>query len=214
MKRLAVIAAVALGVVSGASAKAPPDGFRVCGVASCVAITGMDAEMVAINMWHGAGTQLRAAPAPSAFYALHWTSTQGTDQTGYYVPSANAVLDSGTRTPTVSPGWFVFTADAQARLARITTGLEPFAAAAPTRVVVGRKAVRRPSGYAVLWTAGWRAYAWPSGWLSVRIFTDVPSPWQGSLLIARRRSLIERDSDVYAILARLAARIRARASLP
>jgi hypothetical protein len=214
MKRLALIAAAALGVVSGASAKAPPDGFRVCGAASCVPITGMDAEILAINMFYGAGTKVTVAPSPAPFYTLHWTSAQnGAQATGYYVPSANATVTTAARAPSVSPGWSGLSADAQTRLARLTAGLDPFAAATPTRVVIGGKAVRDPASYSVLWTAGWHAYAWPSNWLSVRVFTTLPSPWQGSLLLARRRSLIERDGDVYAIPARLAARMRAHASL-
>jgi hypothetical protein len=209
-----VIAAVALGVVSGASAKAPPDGFRVCGAASCVAITGVDAEILAINMFYGAGTTLAAAPAPAPFYAVHWVWDQNVaESTGYYVPLANAAMSSFVRTATTSPGWFGLSPDAQTRLTRLTAGLEPFKAATPTRVVVAGKAVRDPASYSVLWTAGWHAYAWPSNWLSVRVYTPVPSPWQGSLLLARRRSLIERDGNVYAIPARLAARMRARTSL-
>lgn len=219
MKRLAVITAIAFSVVSGASAKAPPDGFRVCGVASCVAVTGVDAEIFAINMFYGAGTTLAVAPAPAPFYVLHWTPTQngvpqnGVQATGYYVPSANALMASGARSPTVSPGWFGLSTDAQARLAGVSAGLEPFAVATPTRVVVGGKTVRDPASYSVLWTAGWHAYAWPSNWLSVRVKTAVPSPWQGSLLLARHRSLLLRDGNVYAISAQLAARIRAHASL-
>jgi hypothetical protein len=216
VKRLAVIAAIALSVVSGASAKAPPDGFRVCGVASCVALNGIDAEILAISMFYGGGTELAGGPSVAPFYALHWTSTRdGREQTSYYVSSANAVrVNESLRTPTVAPGWFALNPDAQTRLARITTGLEPFAAATPIRAVVGRKSVRDPASYAVLWTLGKRAHDWPrAGWLSVRIFTDVPSPWQGSLLFARRGNLLLRDGYVYAISARLAARIRAHASL-
>lgn len=97
----------------------------------CLPITGTDAEILAINMFYGAGTELAAGPSAAPFYALHWTSTQGgREQTGYYVSSANAArVNESLQAPTVAPGWFALSPDAQTRLARITTGLEPFAAA-------------------------------------------------------------------------------------
>jgi hypothetical protein len=218
MKRLVVLAVLALTVVPGAGAKAPPNGFRVCGAASCVAITGNDAEQLAIPLFYGnSRTRWDAPPSSSPFYRLHWAwDTSGPVQTAYYVPSANAMhVAPETYGRLANPfGWALLEQPAQAILLRLTSSLDPYPGATPAWVTVGGKLAKDPASYAMLWSVGKPVAAWPrSGWLLIRIVTNVPSPWSGDLSIARRGALLMRDETIFRIPRALAARARARTSL-
>lgn len=166
-------------------------------------------------MFYSGATSLPFGPSATPFYAVHWTADDGSDQDAYYVVPAAAMHFPGSgSSPRVSAGWYALSPDAQLKLAPLAKTLQPFVAGAPMRVTVGGKAARDPAGYSLLWSVGKAVYAWPSsGWLRVRIYTQVASPWQGSLLIARRGNLLQRDGTVFAIRARVAAHVRARLSL-
>jgi hypothetical protein len=218
MKRLVVLAVLALAVVPGAAAKAPPNGFRVCGASACVAITGNDAEHLAIRMFYSSwSTRWNAPPSSSPFYRLHWAwDTSGPVQTAYYVPSANAVhVAPETYGRLGNPfGWAVLEEESRAILSSLTSSLDPVPGATPAWVTVGGKLAKDPESYAVLWSVGKPAFAWPrSGWLLVRIVTNVSSPWSGDLSISRRGTLLMRDETIFRIPRTLAKRVRARVSL-
>lgn len=210
---------VALAIVPSASAKAPPDGFRVCGPYACVAFAQDDAEQVGINLFFGAAATLYAAPAPTSYYTLHWHWEQaGPEYTAYYVPAAGAayLLRSTGGPVATARGWLVLAANAQSALAHATGSLAAFPAALPVRVTVARKVVRDPDGYESLWSVGTRTSiidAPDARWLRVRIATSAPSPWAGSVWIGRHRPLLIRNDVVFRIPRTLAVRVRRGASL-
>lgn len=200
---VALIASFALVVITPASAKAPPDGYRLCGAKQCFLFGGNDAELLAINMFSNT-RQLDNGPTLKPFWTIRWQWRGEPESTAYYVPGAFRMSNK----------WFaVDDADAQHLLARAAIDIEPLPAAAPTRVTVGGKPVRDPASYAALWTVGKTTYAWHDGWIRVRLYTDEPSPWRGSVAVSKRGSLLLRDETVFRISAKLAARVRARMSL-
>jgi hypothetical protein len=137
-------------------------------------------------------------------------------QTAYYVPSANAVhVAPETYGRLANPfGWELLEEQAKAILSRLTSSLNPFPGATPAWVTVGGKLARDPASYSRLWSVGKPVAAWPrSGWLLIRIVTNVPSPWSGDLSIARRGTLLMRDETIFRIPRTLAVRVRARISL-
>jgi hypothetical protein len=220
MKQVAVLALLlALAVVPSAQAKAPPDGFRVCGPAACVPFTQDAAEQLAINLFFGAASTLNAAPLPTPYYTLHWRWVQaGPDYTAYYIPTAGAtyLLQSTDGPVATQRGWLALQTGAKTALAQTISSLAPFPTALPVRVTVGRKVVRDPAGYASLWSIGNRTgmfYLPDARWLRVRISTAVASPWAGTVWIGRHRPLLIRNDVVFKISRTLATRIRRGASL-
>jgi hypothetical protein len=210
---------LALAIVPGAAAKAPPDGFRVCGPATCVPLAQDAAESVAVNLFFGAASTRYAAPLPASFYALRWRwQTAAPDETAYYVPTAGAVyllqsIDGPVDTP---QGWSTLRPDAQTALAQTVSSLEPYAAPAAVHVTVAGKVVRDPTGYASLWAVGklTSLVDTPGArWFRVRIWTMAPSPWRGTLWIGRRKPFLMRDDVVFRIPRALAARVRRGAPL-
>jgi hypothetical protein len=215
MRRAAVLVLmVALAGVPAAQAKAPPEGFRVCGPGACVSFSQDAAEQLAINLFFGAASTLYAAPSPAAYYTLHWRWQQpGPEATAYYVPAAGAayMLSSTSGPVGTARGWLTLGTVAQTALAQTTATLAPFPAAVPTRAAVGRKVVRDPTGYGSLWSVGTRTSILDSPdarWLRVRIFTAAPSPWTGSVWIGRHKPLLMRDNVVFRISRGLATQVR------
>lgn len=211
---------VALAVAPAAQAKAPPDGFRVCGPGACVSFTQDAAEQLAINLFFGAASRSYAAPSPAAYYTIHWRWQRlGPDDTAYYVPAAGAayMLPSTGGPAATERGWLSLATVAQTALAQTTASLAPFPAAPPVRAAVGRKVVRDPTGYGSLWSVGARTSIVDSPdakWLRVRIFTAAPSPWAGSVWIGRHKPLLMRDNAVFRISRGLAAQVRRGQPLP
>lgn len=210
---------IALAIVPGAQAKAPPDGFRVCGPSTCVAFGQNDAELLAVNLFFGAGSTLYAAPPLTSYYAIRWRWQQsGPEQTAFWVPTAAAAyLLSSAGAPVTTPrGWLTVQADAQAALTHSTLSLAPFAAPSSMRVTVGRKIVRDPSGYASLWSVGKQTNIVDTPgarWLRVRISTAAPSPWSGTVWVGRHKPFLIRNDVVSRIPRALAARVRHGAPL-
>ena len=205
MKLCAVTAfALALVVITPASAKAPPNGYRLCGATRCFLLTGNDAETVAIGALGNMEHQLDTGQPLKPFWTIQWQWNGQPSATAFYVPGAFRWANK----------WFsIDNVDAQRLLTRAAIDIEPFPPAAPTRVTVGGKAVRDPASYAVLWSAGTTTGAWRNLWIRVRLHTSGPSPWQGTVSVSQRGSLLLRDDTVFKISPNLAARVRARASL-
>ena len=205
---------LALAVVSGAQAKAPPDGFRVCGPAACIPLSQDAAEQLALDLFFGGAAAMNAAPPPTSYYMLRWRWQQvAQDSTAYYVPDAGAayMLQSTGGPVATRRGWLALHNVAQTALAQTTSSLTPFPAALPVRVTVGRKVVRDPTGYASLWWIGDRTSIIDSPdarWLRIRIATATASPWAGSIWIGRHKPLLMRDDAVFRISRTLAVRVR------
>ena len=88
----AVLASFVLVFATGAEAKAPPDGFRLCGVSACVSLAGNDAETVAVSLFYGAGvTFIGPTAVPSDFYVLRWQFANQRPESGYYVGDSHLV---------------------------------------------------------------------------------------------------------------------------
>jgi hypothetical protein len=215
MRQVAVLAALlALAVVPAAQGKAPPEGFRVCGLAACVSFSQDAAEQLAINLFFGAASTMTAAPPPTSYYTLNWRWQEvGPDYTAYYVPGAGAAyLLQSTGGPVVTQrGWLALQTVAQTSLSQAISSLSPFPAGLPVRVTVGRKVVHDPTGYASLWWVGSRTSILDSPdarWSRVRISTAAPSPWAGTVWIGRRKPLLMRDDVVFRISRALATRVR------
>lgn len=226
MRRLLVAAMLAgsvLTVTSGAQAKEPPDGFRLCAPHRCVAIGPGDGEPLAISLFFGGSVELWTPKVPVApFYTLYWKFQQGETHFGYYVPLLNAVRFVGSPTstdyyPDAAVHWLKLDANAQHIFGRVTSSLQPFPTPTPSGVTVGGRAVRDPASYMVLWSVGTTTYNWPrGGFMPIKITSDTLSPWTdraAHLSIARRGGFLLRDTTILRIPARLARLVRARASL-
>jgi hypothetical protein len=226
MRRLVVAAVLAtsvLTVASGAEAKAPPDGFRICGASACATLTGNDAETVAVSLFYGAGIQfIGPRSGPSDFYVLRWRFPNQHEETGYFVAGARVVrlfgsALGGSSSFDLSVSWLRPSPAALQVLGRLSGGIQPMPAPTVTRVTVGGRAARDPASYMRVWTVGRPALPnRPGGWLRVRMTTVAPSPWSDSLTdvrVARRGGWLYRDGTFFRVPAKFAARIRARLSL-
>ena len=221
MKRLlaAVVLAGSLFAVTGAEAKAPSNGFQLCGASACVVIT-TDAELVAINLFYG-DARLVAPPSaePSDFYLLRWQYPDEAPGSAYFIDASGVVrLGRGAPGPFSAGGyWLQPNAPTLAALRRLSGGLEPVHAPAPLRVTVGGRRARDPASYSRLWQVGAAAIpVHPGGWIRVRITTVTPTPWSDAstdVEVARRGGWLARDGTFFRVPARFAARIRARKSL-
>ena len=223
MRRLPVaVAFVAtfLAVASGAQAKAPPDGFQLCGASACAPLAGTEAEVLAINMFYG-DARVVAPPnaAPSDFYVLQWQFPDQAPGFAYYVPGSGVV-----RVATASPGsyaaagmWLRPNANVLKALNAVSAGLEGVHPAVPTRVTVAGRAARDPASYMRVWTVGKPALpVHPRGWLVVRMTTPTASPWSDwvtDVQVSRRGGWLYRDGTFFRVPAKFAVRIRARLSL-
>jgi hypothetical protein len=215
----AIAAAGVLTVASGAAAKAPPGGFRLCGATSCIAIAD-DAERLAIALFYG-DARIVAPPnaAPSDFYVLRWHFTDEAPGTAYYVAASGVVrLGAGAPGQFAAGGYWLRPNEAAiTALSSLASRLEPVHPAAPARVTVGGRSVRDPGSYARVWTVGTlHLPVHPRGWIRVRFTTAAPTPWSDSMTdveVARRGGWLARDGTFFRVPAKFAARIRARQSL-
>jgi hypothetical protein len=205
----------ALIVVSGASAKAPPD-LQLCGATACTPLAATGAEVVAISIFYG-DARVVAPPiaAPSDFYALRWRFPDQAPGLAYYVPSAGVV-----RMATASPGsyaaagmWLRPNANVLEALSAVSVPLEGIRPAVPTRVTVAGRPARDPASYVRIWTLGKPAIpVHPRGWLFVRMTTPTASPWSDSatdVRVSRRGGWLYRDGTFFRVPAKFAARMRA-----
>lgn len=219
----ALLAVSILAVTSSAEAKAPPEGFLLCGVSVCTSLTGNDAETVAVSLFYGAGVKFVGPTAvPSDFYVLRWQFANQRPESGYYVGDSRLVrlfgaALGGSTSFDAAVSWLRPSSGALQVLGRLSAGIKPMPAPTITRVTVGGRPARDPASYARLWAVGSAALpAHPVGWLRVRMTTVAQSPWSDSstdVRVSRRGGWLYRDGTFYRVPAKFAARIRARQSL-
>lgn len=196
-----------LFAVPAAQAKAPPD-VRICGASGCAAIAQSDAER--LPLWSTSGATAPGAPAPFYVLQYRWKTTDPYE-TVYWIPSRNLVR---------------FTSEALVSWYRVprrafepfALGLAPIPVPKITAVTVGRRAVRAPSSYLKVFSAGRATNEWPgvSGWLRVRFTASAASPWtdaRADVRVSNTASYLLRDDTVFVIPKRLADRIRHRLPL-
>jgi len=210
-------------VASSAQAKAPPDGFRLCGASGCAPLTGNDAESVAVSLFYGAGIQLVGPTSlPADFYVLRWRFPNQREDSGYFVPGSRVVrlfgsALGGSTSSDLSVSWLRPSPAALQVLDRLSRGVRPLPAPTVRRVTVGGRPVRDPASYVRLWAVGNPALPnHPGGWLRIRVTTVAPSPWSDPLTdlrVARRGGWLYRDGTFFRVPAKFAARVRARLSL-
>jgi hypothetical protein len=204
---VALAAAGALFAVSGAEAKAPPDGVEICGAdGACVHLSMQQAE----GHWSlfGATHEGTSAAAVLPFYVVRWHWMENDQRVGYYIPGAG-------KTRQLDPQGGALWLDLEdARTVRSwSTQLTPFAAPKFTRVTVGGRAVRNPASYAKLFGRG--AEAFPiilPGWLQITFASATSTPWTDAAVdmrISRRGALLWENGTMVKIPLRLAQRIRA-----
>ena len=226
MRRLLValgLAGSVLAFASGAGAKAPPDGFQLCGVSACMSLSGNDAETVAVSLFYGAGIKFVGPTAvPSGFYVLRWRFPNQREESGYYVGDSRVVrlfgaALGGSTSFDAAVSWLRPSPGALQVLSRLSVGLQPMPAPTVTRVTVGGQPARDPASYVRLWAVGAPALPkHPVGWLRIRMTTVAQSPWSDSstdVRVSRRGGWLYRDGTFFRVPAKFAARIRARQSL-
>jgi hypothetical protein len=203
----AVAAAALLVVAPSALAKGP---LQVCGASGCVEL-GPETDA---GKWIGSapGASSLAPPAPAPYFVVRFAEFGGA--LSYWIPSAS-VLRTFQSTSVV---WSAVTPETQAELARITTGMQPYAA--PKRVVafVDYDNVKRGETYLRLYTIGTPVAAAPPGstvWLGIWLHGGT-SPWNdgmSSFWISAKGNLLKRDGQVLQISPAVAKRIRAHLPL-
>jgi hypothetical protein len=143
------VALGALFVVSGAQAKAPPDGVDICGAdGSCVHLTMEQAEQN-WALWASANEQSDspAAVAPFLLVRWHWPG-DSVQRTAYYVPSTGQVRQHESDLTSWSD--LRDAGDVRAMTAKLT----PFPVPRVTRVTVGGRPARDPQSYLNIFGAG------------------------------------------------------------
>jgi len=209
---LALLAATGALLLSGAAqAKAPPDGFDVCGASACTHVAFPAAEQFWIGTFGSDGTQ-RSAPA--AFYVMRWHWAPTDLESAYLIPAASAVRwNSGNGHPS---GWSGVDSAAAAIAAQVVKGIDPYPAPVMTRVTVGGREVANPQSYVQL-LSGKRSFAWVTGpWLRVTFESATASPWtDGSSIVrlARRHPYVSIDGMTFRIPRTVAQRARKALSL-
>jgi hypothetical protein len=203
---------VALFVVGGAQAKAPPDGVDICGAdGGCVHLTMEEAEQN-WALWSSANSQSDAPAAVAPFLVVRWGwPGDASERTAYYVPSTGQVRqhESG-----LTSWWTLQDASG---VRALTASLAPYPVPRITRVTVGGRAVRDPESYFRIFGAGraWYAAILPH-WIRIKFFAATTSPWTDGaddFLISKKGRLVWIDGDLVRIPLQLAQRIRARRSL-
>jgi len=193
---LALLAAAGAFLLSGAAqAKAPPDGFDVCGPVACAHMQFDAAEQFWISAYSPDGST-RTAPAP--YYVLRWHWSPGQQESAYVIPSALAIRWNAANGHPA--GWSAVDRSANDVLAQAAGALEPYPTPTLTRVTVGGLEVQNPQSYLRL-LGGKRAYASVGGpWLRVTFESATPSPWtDGSAIVrlSRRHPYVQIDGYLY-----------------
>lgn len=209
MKRLVLVAALALALAPQAFAKGP---VVLCGAGGCNRLE--DETASAVRYWGDAGDPRVAPPAPAPFYKLEFADLPGV--LAYWIPSAGVLrLSLAQAGPVI---WSPALPDETTLLANAAAGLTPFAAPRTVTVAVDNRAARRPATYLRLYTLGTPVQSWRGarGWLPIYLFGD-ETPWTDGLTfmwISKHGSFLKRgDGDVMRIPARVAAEIRHRLPL-
>jgi hypothetical protein len=201
MRRLLLVAVIALALPAAAHAKGP---FQVCGPSGCVELS--PETQAAIRLGLAEGTPTLPAPAPAPYFTVRW----GHGLAGVWVPGKNALLLS------YAAEWVAPLDSELALLRDRTAGLTPFAPPSHAVAWVDWVRVKNGDGYLKLLTIGTPIAGAPSGthWVDVRVMGGT-SPWNDgsvSLSVARSGYLL-RAGRVFRIAPALAQRVLARLPL-
>ena len=208
MRKLLVVASVALALAPQALAKGP---ISLCGVDGCAPVGTVETSPVP-RLGEDA---IQIAPvAPVPFFKLQLDGISGL--IGYWIPSGSVLRLSETQGgPAI---WLQPRVDEVAALVKAAETLRPFAAPKRATVAVNNTIVLHSSTYLRLFTIGVPVATWSgaNGWLPIYIWGS-DTPWTDGLnfmSISRNRSFLKRaDGDVVKIPARVADRIRHRLPL-
>jgi hypothetical protein len=201
MKRLLLVAVVALLAVPAAQGKGPT---RVCGASGCLDMA-TEAETFggAVRLSIAPGTPTLGAVAPAPYFRI-----DGIGGPQVWVPSRNALR--------VGDEWVAPLANELALLRDKTAGLAPFGVPRHASAFVDWNRVRNGDGYIRLATLGVPVAAAPRGtrWIDVWVMGG-DSPWNdGSIRISvSRNGYLLRDGRVLRIPVSLAKRVLARKPL-
>ena len=192
----AAVVASALLLATGASAKAPPGGFDVCGPSACAHLDWAGAEQFWIRATGSGSGLYRTAPGP--FYVLRWHWNPSDEESAYFIPGVRAIRwNAGVGHPSA---WGTVDPSAADLVVGAAQGIEPFATPTLTRVTVGGRVVREPQTYLRLLN-GKPTWSLIGGrWLKVTFESAAPSPWtDGSSIVrlSRSRPYVSIDGWLY-----------------
>jgi hypothetical protein len=197
MRRLLVVAAVALVVPAAAAAKGP---VQVCGATGCVELAPEASPVAWLTLPPGTVQTVR----PSPYFRIGWDH----GQLAVWVPAVNLLGVNG--------DWVSPSETQLAQLREKTAVLMPFAPPQHADAYVDWQRVRNGDGYLKLLTVGRPVPAAPAGtrWVDVRVMGGA-SPWNdGSVSLSVARSgYLMRAGRVFRISPALAKRVLARRPL-
>lgn len=196
MKRIAVLATLALVAAPAAQAKGP---VQLCGPGGCATFAAEgDGLQWLLSLPGGA-----PAPAPAPYYVIRFANAVGTPL-GYWIPSARIVRYVGSG----GIGTWSATDDSSLRTAAGT--LPPFRVPKQMTVYVNGDNVKGDATYLRLYTLGTPASA-PArvSWLPIWIMGS-NSPWTDGFIdlrISRKGNYVFRNGLVYSIPEKIAQRV-------
>jgi hypothetical protein len=216
MKRIAVLAALAVAAALAFTASAPAKelvSLQICGASGCKTIT----DRVVLTNGVLEGQEFARPPAASGFYSVKGTVDAG-DRTitweMYYVPTGYM---RGT-TPGGEVSWLKLNALSAAFFRSASEGVEPFAKPVVTYARVGKRVARDPASYLRLYairSAGRRAPG-KFDWIRIELRSKPPSPWtdgRNELEYSPSTRLLLRDGELVLLSKPLAKRVKRGLSL-
>lgn len=231
MRRLIVVAAIALMLPAAAAAKWEGE-LRLCGSSGCRFLdrhTGHDAWPLLDQLWGGSEVG-PASPGPFYRVELLPPRSRSAARTFYFVPGARVVRDG--------EGWWRAFDPVAPLVEDAMRSIRPFGTPQIVHVDVNGKAAKNPQSYLMLFRlrAPAQPISDPAGgrprpgdprvaryyervrrhWLPVTIVTRPASPWgdgRTEVWIGRRLDLVMRDGEVVRVSHPLAERIRRGDSL-
>lgn len=213
MKRVAVLAALAVGALGLPAGASPKEiaSVEICGHAGCKTVTErLDPRVID-------GEPYVHPPAASSFYSLRMAAKEGDKTfswTIYYVPSGylRGIDERG------SSNWMKLYPEGAAVLRSLSEGVEPFAKPVVTYARVGKRVARDPASYLRLYeirSAGFRSLGKPD-WIRIVLRSPEPSPWtdgRDDLQYSSSTHLLLRDGEYVLLSKPLAKRVSRGLSL-
>jgi hypothetical protein len=210
VKRLLFVAVMVLVLAPAAQAKGP---FEVCGASGCTVLAEeSQASEMPLNVFDlPDGTAAAGPAAPAPYYAIGFADVS--EALSYWLPSRSLlrVTQNGVAL------WRPTLPDEDAFLRDKTAGMTPYPAPKIDNVLVQYRRVKRPAGYARLFTIGVAIAVPPVAqkWLDVWLSGPV-SPWtDGSVQvsISHTGNFLRRNGAFFAIPKTVADRVRRRQPL-
>lgn len=212
---LLVLAALALAAPALAK---EPQSATVCGPEGCATTNDRQGLM---NLMNGNGSV--PPPAAGDYYKVTMTIDVPPDAgvapkvEWWYTASGGGALRSVEKDPSGVTAWYPLTATGKALMARVTSGVEPFALPEVTSVTVGGKPVSDPSSYLRLFgqTATGTPQVSAGDWQDI-VFNGPASPWTDNavtLQYSPSANAVLRGYDIAKLPPALAAKVESRSSL-